>query len=228
MGEIEKLTADIDQKTARAAQLRDEIATLQAELAELAKSQAEMDKIRAEEHAEWEVNSKEMEQGLNGVKLALKVLNEYYNKSGKAGGASSGIIGLLEVCESDFSKALTEMNAAEDTAQSEYEQQSKENEITKVTKEQDVKYKTKEAAGLDQAVSELSSDKGAVETELSAVNEYLKELNGRCVAKAESYSERKQRREDEISGLKEALAILENETAFLQKSTHRLRATRRH
>jgi len=226
--EIEKLTADIDQKTARAAQLRDEIATLQAELAELTKSQAEMDKIRAEEHAEWEVNSKEMEQGLNGVKLALKVLNEYYQKSGKAGGASSGIIGLLEVCESDFSKALTEMNAAEDTSQSEYDQQSKENEITKVTKEQDVKYKTKEAAGLDQAVAELSSDKGAVETELAAVNEYLKELNARCVAKAETYSERKQRREDEINGLKEALTILENETAFLQKSTHRLRATRRH
>merc|ERR1712048_532661 len=228
MGEIEKLSADIDKKTARAAQLRNEIATLQAELAELTKSQAEMDKIRAEEHAEWESNSKEMEQGLNGVKLALKVLNEYYQKSGKAGGASSGIIGLLEVCESDFSKGLTEMNAAEDTAQSEYEQQTKENEITKVTKDQDVKYKTKEAAGLDQAVSELSSDKGAVETELAAVNEYLKELNGRCVAKAESYSERKQRRADEIAGLKEALSILESETALLQKSTFRLRATRRH
>merc|ERR1712003_320446 len=138
------------------------------------------------------------EKGLNGIKMALKVLNEYYSKADKAhsssDGASSGIIGLLEVCESDFSKALTEMNAAEDTAQSEYDRQSKENEITKVTKEQDVKYKTKEAAGLDQAVAELSSDKGAVETELAAVNEYLKELSGRCIAKAESYSERKQRR----------------------------------
>merc|ERR1711920_454762 len=106
------------------------------------------------------------------------------------------------------SKALTEMYAAEDTAQSEYDQQSK------------------EAAGLDQAVAELSSDKGAVETELAAVNEYLKELNGRCVAKAETYAERKQRREDEINGLKEALSVLESETAFVQKSTHRLRATR--
>merc|ERR1719444_360993 len=85
------------------------------------------------------------------------------------------------------------MNAAEDTAQSEYDRQSKENEITKVTKDQDVKYKTKEAAGLDQSVSEYSSDRAGVETELGAVNEYLKELEGRCVAKAESYSDRKAR-----------------------------------
>ncbi len=35
--------------------------------------------------------------------------------------------------------------------------------------EQDMKYKTKEAAGLDKAVSELASDKQGVETELVAV-----------------------------------------------------------
>merc|ERR1719265_420805 len=208
--EIEKLTADIDQKTARAAQLRDEIATLQAELAELTKSQAEMDKIRAEEHAEWEVNSKEMEQGLNGVKLALKVLNEYYNKSGKAGGDSSGIIGLLEVCESDFSKSLTEMNAGEDDALAAYKAQSKENEITKVTKEQDVKYKNKEATGLDKSVTEYDSDRSGVQTELAAVNEYLRGLEGRCIAKAETYAERKSRREAEIQGLNDALQTLES------------------
>merc|ERR1719360_124201 len=58
-----------------------------------------------------------MEQGLKGVKLALKILNEYYAKEGKAHGAAegagSGIIGMLEVIESDFTKGLTEMIAAE-------------------------------------------------------------------------------------------------------------------
>ena len=51
-----------------------------------------------------------MEKGLDGVKLALKVLTEYYAKEAdhaSADGAGSGIIGLLEVCESDFSKAIT-------------------------------------------------------------------------------------------------------------------------
>merc|ERR1719265_1582308 len=106
------LTAKIDKMSANSKQLKGEVATLQEELAKLTTSQAEMDKIRAEEKAVFEANSAETEKGLNGVKLALKVLNEYYSKDaahGSAGGASSGIIGLLEVCESDFSKALTEM-----------------------------------------------------------------------------------------------------------------------
>jgi len=230
--EIEKLTAKIEQQTAQSAKLKSEIATLESELAELVKEQAEMDKIRAEEKSQWETNSAEMEKGLNGVKLALKVLNEYYAKADKAhssgDGASSGIIGLLEVCEADFEKGLTEMNAAEQTAQATYEQESKENEIEKTTKQQDVKYKTKESTGLDKSNAELSSDKGNVETELSAVNEYLSKIEEECIAKPETYAERKARREAEINGLKEALQVLENETAFIQKSTKHFMSVRKH
>jgi len=230
--EIEKLSAKIEQQTAQSAKLKEEVATLESELAALIREQAEMDKIRAEEKAQWEVNSAEMEKGLNGIKLALKVLNEYYAKADKAhssgDGASTGIIGLLEVAESDFSKGLTEMNAAEETAQNTYEQESKENEIEKVTKEQDVKYKTKEATGLDKSNAELTSDKENVEVELSAVNEYLKKIEDECIAKPETYEDRKARREAEIAGLKEALTVLENETAFIQKSSRTLRGTKRH
>merc|ERR1711957_444733 len=178
--EIEKLTAKIEQQTAQSAKLKSEIATLESELAELVKEQAEMDKIRAEEKSQWETNSAEMEKGLNGVKLALKVLNEYYAKADKAhssgDGASTGIIGLLEVCEADFEKALTEMNTAEQTAQATYEQESKENEIEKATKEQDVKYKTKESNGLDKSNSELTSDKGNVETPRVCANQQKSEF----------------------------------------------------
>merc|ERR1719215_148439 len=228
--EIEKLTAKIDSMASESKQLKGEIATLQKELGDLTASQAEMDKLRAEEKAIFEANSAETEKGLNGIKLALKVLNEYYAKADKAhgasDGASSGIIGLLEVCESDFSKELTEMTASEESSQNAYDSETKDNEITKSLKNQDVKYKTKESNGLDKAVAEYSSDKGGVETELAAVNEYLQELGGRCIAKSESYSERKSRREAEISGLKEALTILENETAFIQKSSRNLRVRR--
>merc|ERR1719352_463124 len=230
--EIEKLTAKIEQQAAQAAKLKEEVATLESELAALVREQAEMDKIRAEEKAAWETNSAEMEKGLNGIKLALKVLNEYYAKADKAhdsgDGASTGIIGLLEVAESDFSKGLTEMNAAEETAQNTYEQESKENDIEKTTKEQDVKYKTKEATGLEKSNAELTSDKENVETELAAVNEYLKKIEDECIAKPETYEDRKARREAEIAGLKDALTVLENETAFIQKSSRTLRGTKRH
>merc|ERR1719243_275986 len=173
---IEKLSTQIDSMTAKSAKLKEEVAVLQQELAALAKAQAEMDKLRAEEKAVFDKNSAEMKKGVEGVKLALKVLREYYAKDdkshGSADGAGSGIIGLLEVCESDFSKGLAEMIAAEETAVNEYETTTKENEITKATKEQDVKYKTKEAKGLDKETAEATADRTGVQEELDAVNEY--------------------------------------------------------
>merc|ERR1719473_2167943 len=170
---IEKLSTQIDTMTAKSAKLKEEVATLQKELSQIAKAQAEMDKLRAEEKAAFDKNSAEMEKGIEGVKLALKVLNEYYAKDkahASADGAGSGIIGLLEVCESDFTKGLAEMTATEQTAVSEYERESKENEITKATKDQDVKYKTKEAKSLDKATTEATADRAGVQDELDAVN----------------------------------------------------------
>merc|ERR1719199_1406395 len=138
----------------------------------MASAKAEADKIRAEEKAAYDKNSAELKQGISGVKKALQVLKDYYAKDaahGSSGGAGSGIIGLLEVAESDFTKGLTEMTATEETAAAEYEAYVKEDEIATVQKSQDVKYKTKEAAGLDKAVTELSSDLSAVTDELNAV-----------------------------------------------------------
>jgi len=124
--EIAKLTTRIDRMTAESAQLKEEVAGLQTALAHLAKSQADMDKIRQEEHATFTASKAEVEKALTGMKLALKILNEYYAKEGKAHdaaeGAASGIIGLLEVCEADFSKNLAQITSDEDSAVNQYEQ----------------------------------------------------------------------------------------------------------
>ena len=47
--------------------------------------------------------------------------------------------------------------------------------------------------------------------------EYYDKIKDRCVAKPESYEERTARRKAEIEGLKTALNILDNETAFVQR-----------
>ena len=91
-------------------------------------------------------------------------------------------------------------------------------------KSQDVKYKTKEFKGLDKSISDLSGDKETTNTEFSAVLDYYGKIKERCIAKPETYAERKARRESEISGLKEALQILENETAFTQRGKRSLRS----
>merc|ERR1740130_2035831 len=105
----------------------------------------------------------------------------------------------------------------ESSAQAEYEKVTQENKITKATKDQDVKYKTKEAKSLDKAIAEHSSDREGLQTELNAVLEYQEKINKMCIAVPESYEERKARREAEITGLKEALKILEGEGVFLQR-----------
>merc|ERR1712203_1331590 len=113
--EIAKLTTKIDQMSARSAQLKQEVAALQKALAELAATQAEMDKLRKEENAVYVTEKADMEQGLEGVKMALKILRDYYAKDDKAHGAAEGagesIIGLLEVVESNFSQQLAEIMA---------------------------------------------------------------------------------------------------------------------
>merc|ERR1719405_218175 len=104
---------------------------------------------------------------------------------------------------------------------------TQENKITKATKEQDVKYKTKEHTSLDKEVAELTADRTSAETELDAVLEYDKKIKAQCIAKPETYEERKKRREAEIAGLKEALSILEGQ-AFLQRQNRHFRGIAAH
>merc|ERR1712087_174863 len=87
-------------------------------------------------------------------------------------------------------------------------------------KNQDVKYRTLEAKSQDATVADYSADRQAASAELSAVLDYYGKIKDRCIAKPETYAERKRRREAEIAGLKEALSILEDETAFVQRKSH--------
>jgi len=236
MDDVSKLSAKIDQATSKSATLSADIKQLEAELAALMKSQAEMDKIRQEENAAFVQANDDLTLGLSGVRQALTVLRDYYASDAslvqqpampalhtKATGAGTSIIGILEVVESDFATGLAKEEAQEDDAQSLYDEITQENKVTKTMKDQDVKYKTAEVKSLARALADLSSDKETLSTELAAVNEYYAKLKDRCIAKPETYEERKARREAEINGLKEALQVLETETAFVQRSSRRTR-----
>jgi predicted nucleic acid-binding Zn-ribbon protein len=240
-GVISRLTSKIDLAAAKSAELKGEVKTLQAELATLAKEQAEMDKIRAEEKSAFDTAKAELELGITGVQKALGVLKDYYQgsaallqnsfdafmqqpakpkKHSKASGAGGSIIDILEVVESDFTKNLAAEETEEADAIAVYEKTTQDNKLAVTMKSQDVKYKTKEYKGLDKSISELSGDRDTTNTELSAVLDYYAKIKDRCIAKPESYEERKARREAEINGLKEALQILEDETAFVQRGKH--------
>jgi len=237
--DIAKMTSRIDKAAAQSAQLKEDVKTLEAELAALARDQAEMDSIRHESHADYDTAKADLELGLSGVRKAIGLLSDYYGASAsmlqddkfgafmqqpaapethaKAQGAGESIINILEVCESDFAKNLAKEETEEADAQSEYEKVSQENAVVKTTKEQDVKYKSQEAKSQDKTAAEYSADREATNTELSAVLDYYGKIKDRCIAKPETYAARKARREAEIKGLKQALSILEDETALVQR-----------
>merc|ERR1719379_1217579 len=239
--DIEKLSSKIDKATSHSATLKDEVATLGRELREIAASQAQADKVRAEEHAAYVQAKADLEQGISGIQMALKVLREYYANAAapallqqpespgthsKAEGAGSTVIGMLEVVESDFTRNLADTDLEESEAATAYEKLSMQNRISKAMKEKDVEYKTKEAASLDKKLLELASDKESAQTELDAVLEYSKNIRGMCELKPESYEERVARREAEIAGLKSALAVLSGEALLQRGSSPLLRGHR--
>jgi len=209
---VESMTTKINQMTADSEKLKDSTATLQKELAELAETQKEMDKMRKAENELFVEQEKALKEGIKGVEGALKVLKDYYAKGDAAHdtkeGAASGILGMLEVCLSDFTKGLADITAAEDTAQSDYEVTTQENKVAIAEKEEAVKQQTKQAAALDKSVTEVIEDRATTQSELDAVNEYFEKLKDMCIAKPETYEMRAERRAAEIEGLKKALEIL--------------------
>merc|ERR1740129_2452337 len=219
---VSKISTEIDSMSARSAELKEQVAALQKALADIYAAQVSMDHIRKEEHTLYVKSHADMQQGLEGIKLAMKIIRDYYAQAGdsaahEVSGGANGVIGLLEVVESDLAKGVAEMNVAENTAQAEYDRVTREAQISKATKEQGVKYKTKEIKDLDVRLAESKSDLQTTSEELTAVQEYDAKIKQICIAKPETYAERSARREAEIAGLKEALQILRSETVPIQR-----------
>merc|ERR1712224_27526 len=117
-------------------------------MGELTETGATLDEVRLEEKKQFEKEKADLEAGIKGVRAALEVLREYYAKDDDApsfaqtSSNGNGIIPMLEVVESDFTKGLTEIIADEDAEVSRYNAESKANAVLKKEKEQDVAYKT--------------------------------------------------------------------------------------
>merc|ERR1719482_891338 len=239
-----KLTGGMDQMGARIAKaeagqakLTEDIKLLEEQIAEIDSAQAEATKVRGEEHDDYVKASTDFKDSAEAVAKAIAVLNEYYTSASfvqvkqapELGGANkdigSTITSMLEVAESDFTKLLADTEAGESAAQSAYNQLTQDNKVAKTTKQQDAAGKKAEVKQLEVALSNYKEDHATLSDEMTAVLNYLDKLKPQCETKAMSYAERKARREEEISGLKEALAILSDES-FVQVSTS-LRGTRR-
>jgi hypothetical protein len=211
----------IEKAAASKGKLLELVKQLEAEIASIDGGNAEATKLRAEEKAEYTATSAEYKQAADAVANAIQTLQEYYAQAGfvqvaqpSFGGAKSDvastIIGMLEVAESDFTRLLSEAEASERQSQNAYDTLSQENAVAKAAKQADAKAKRGEIKTLELNLLNYKEDADATGKELDAVMTYLDKLKPQCQSKVMSYADRKAKREQEIAGLKEALAILES------------------
>jgi chromosome segregation ATPase len=210
----------IEKGEAGKAKLAEQIKTLNKEIAEIDAGMKEATDLRTNEKTEFEASSAEFKQSADAVANAIQVLQSYYSQgsfvqAGQApelGGAKSDIgstiISMLEVAESEFTELLSESTAAENAAAEAFEKLSRKSKLSKTAKIEEVKGKESETKTLEMNLLNYKEDKETTGKELDAVLEYLDKLKPQCETKVMSYAERKARREADIAGLKEALAIL--------------------
>jgi chromosome segregation ATPase len=139
--------------------------------------------------------------------LAPEVFDSKYHG---AQAESKGIVGILEVILSDFERSNSQAKSDEKESEEAFETFEKDTNDDIGKKEKRIKnaegeLSDTEASILDQQQA-LKDAKELLDDGLQA----LEELEGMCVKGEETWEERKQKREDEINALKEALAILED------------------
>merc|ERR1719198_2597600 len=222
---VGELSAEVEEYEASIATMAAEIKTLLAEIEELTKAMEEATKVRTEEKATNEATIADAIAGQDAVKKAMVILKEFYDSQEALlqtkkqvpelapykgmQGAKKGVLGMMEVIESDFARLQAETTAAEETAAHEYEQFMAE---SKASKEQKHEAEYKLSLEKDQAEFELGRTKEDLEgtqKELDTANEYYEYLKPNCLEVHVSYEERVALRKEEIEALKEAYKILD-------------------
>merc|ERR1711968_209429 len=136
---VETLHAEIDELEASIAKLTEEITDLTKAVAELDAAVAKATSVREEEKAKNTVTIKDSQDAQTAVAQALSVLKEFYAKAAEAtafvqqpevfdepykgmGSENGGVVGMIEVIQSDFARLESETSAAEAEAQKQYDE----------------------------------------------------------------------------------------------------------
>jgi hypothetical protein len=225
---VESLHAEIDQLQASIAKLTEELSDLSVSIADLNKAMAEATKLRGEEKEKNEATIKDSQEAQTAVAQALTVLKEFYAKAGEATSfvqqpeifdspytgmqsENGGVVGMIEVIQSDFARLEAETSASEAQGQKEYDDFMSDSSVTKAQNEKDVEHKTAKKQNEEQALQEKKGDLEGTQKELDAALAYYDKLKPSCIDSGVSYEDRVARRQEEIESLQEALRILNGE-----------------
>jgi len=225
---VETLHAEIDQLQASIAKLTEDISDLTKAVAELDAAMSKATTLRTAEKAKNTETIADSQEAQTAVAQALTVLKEFYAKAGEATAfvqqpeifdspykgmqaENGGVIGMLEVIESDFARLEADTKAAEATAQKEYDTFMTDSKVDKAEKSTDIEHKTAKKQDESQALVVKNEDLEGTQKELDAALAYFDKLKPSCVDAGVSYEDRVGRRKEEIESLQEALRILNGE-----------------
>merc|ERR1719333_1151171 len=225
---VETLHAEIDQLESSIAKLTEDIKDLTQAVAELDAAMAKATKLRQEEKAKNTETISDAEAAQTAVAQALTVLKEFYAKAGEATALiqqpeifdkpyqgmqadNGGVVGMLEVIESDFARLESDTKAAEATAQKEYDEFMTDSKVDKSEKSTDIEHKEAKKQDESQTLTVKKEDLEGTQKELDAALAYFDKLKPSCVDSGVSYEDRVARRKEEIESLKEALQMLSGE-----------------
>mmetsp|Transcript_80967 Transcript_80967/g.147737 ORF Transcript_80967/g.147737 Transcript_80967/m.147737 type:complete len:680 (+) Transcript_80967:54-2093(+) len=228
---IAQLTAESDELTASIAKLSEDIAELTQAVADLDAAMAKATKMRAEEKEKNEQTVSDSQEAQAAVSQALLVLKDFYSKAAEATafvqktkqpeifeGAytgmqdeNGGVIGMLEVIDSDFARLESDTKAAEASALKEYEEFMEDSNIDKTAKTKDIEFKTTKKQDESSMLVSKKGDLENTQAELDEALTYFDKLKPSCVDADVSYEDRVARRQQEIESLQEALKILNGE-----------------
>jgi len=133
-------------------------------------------------------------------------------EGGYTGMGNGGVLGLLEVIQSDFARVISETRTSEADAQHEFDTFSADSAQDKAVKEADMKHKENVKVQKTSALGQAEKDLRVTDKELTAAMDYYEKLKPSCVDNKETYAQRVARRNEEIQSLKEAVEILESST----------------
>merc|ERR1719247_147563 len=171
--------------------------------------------IREDEKAKNAETVKDAREAQTAVAQALSVLKEFYEQAGDATSfvqepeifdepykgmqsENGGVVGMIEVIQSDFARLESETQASETQAQKEYDEFTSDSSIDKAQKTADIDHKTEKKESKSETLQQQRTDLDGEQKELQAAMSYYEKLKPSCVDASESYEDRVARRKEEI------------------------------
>ena len=226
--DIDDLQANIQKLTQEISDLGEDVEAIDEEVANATAARV----AEAAENAETIADSQSAQVALAD---AVTLLTEFYKKAGQATAFSQqepaadapatwhkeykglqaengGVLGYLEVIQSDYARLEAETKSAEEAAVKMFNDFKVEAAQNRARKQQDIDDKTSKKATAENTLAEKSNELEDTQKELDAALAYYDKLKPSCVEASVAPENRVARREEEIQSLQEALRILNSET----------------